>query len=234
MEKTLVVLAGGLATRLGKVTKKIPKSLIEINDKPFILKQLELFRKYKIQHVHFCLGHLGEMIQEVVDKSNFGKCIKITYSFDGDTALGTGGAVKKSLKYLSEVFFVTYGDSYLDINYSEISQFFLKHADTDNGLMTVYKNDNKFDTSNVIIQNNRIFKYSKSNILETMNYIDYGLGILRKSHLKTYQNGESFDLSEIYEKLADESKLLAYQSLKRFYEIGSFQGIRDLSYKLNP
>lgn len=233
MRLPVVILAGGLATRLRPITEKIPKSLIAVNDIPFVLHQLNLFQQYGINHVHFCLGHLGKMVETVVEESTFSETMKITYSYDGETLLGTGGAIKKALSALPDKFFVTYGDSFLDIDYQSIeNRYFELHQDNF-GLMTVYKNSNQFDTSNVIFENSRIVLYSKKKQLSSnMDYIDYGLGILRKSHFNNYPDQTSFDLSDIYEKLSINGELIGYESLERFYEIGSVKGIEDLSIYL--
>lgn len=228
----VVVLAGGLATRLLPITEKIPKSLIAVNDIPFVLHQLNLFQQNGINQVHFCLGHLGEMIEKVIEESMFSKAMKITYSYDGETLLGTGGAIKKAISFLPEVFFVTYGDSFLDIDYQSIESRFFESVHENCGLMTVYKNSNQFDTSNVIFENSRIVLYSKKQLSSNMEYIDYGLGILRKSHFIAYPDETPFDLSDIYEKLAINGELIGYESLERFYEIGSVKGIEDLSIYL--
>ena len=229
----VVVLAGGLATRLRPITEKIPKSLIAINDIPFILHQLKLFQQNGINHVHFCLGYLGEMVEKVVEESLFSKAMRITYSYDGEKLLGTGGAIRKALPFLPDTFFITYGDSFLDIDYQSIESRFFESANEDCGLMTVYKNSNQFDTSNVIFKNSRIVLYSKKQLSSTMEYIDYGLGILRKSHFNNYPDETPFDLSDIYEKLSINGELIGYQAHERFYEIGSVKGIEDLSIYLN-
>lgn len=226
---SVVVLAGGLATRLRPITEKIPKSLISINDVPFVLHQLKLFQQNGINHVHFCLGHLGKMVEKLVEESIFSKAMKITYSYDGETLLGTGGAIKKALPLLPDTFFITYGDSYLDIDYQSVESRFIKSIHENYGLMTVFKNSNQFDTSNVIFENSRIILYSKKKLTNNMEYIDYGLGILRKNHFDAYPDQIPFDLSEIYEKLSVNGGLLGYESPERFYEIGSVKGIEDLS-----
>jgi NDP-sugar pyrophosphorylase family protein len=232
MELPIVILAGGLATRLRPVTEKTPKSLIEINNTPFVLHQLNLLRLHGVEHVHFCLGYLGDMVKEVIEKSIFPKIIKITYSFDGEKLLGTGGAIKKALPQLPEKFFITYGDSFLDIEYETIESYFFSHNGNKNGLMTIFRNENKYDTSNVIFENNQIILYSKKKLSNKMKYIDYGLGILKREHFNHYANDISFDLSEIYETLSLKGRLLGYVSTSRFYEIGSVKGIKDLSKRL--
>jgi len=229
----VAVLAGGLATRLRPITEKTPKSLIIINNVPFVLHQLKLFHKNGIKHVHFCLGYLGELVEKVIENSQFPKKMKITFSYDGVNLLGTGGAIKKALPLLPDIFFVTYGDSYLDIDYKSIESFFSESSNDKYGLLSVYKNSNQFDISNVNFDNNKIVLYSKNKLNNKMEYIDYGLGILRKSHFSNYPENEQFDLSDIYENLSIKGYLKGYESFKRFYEIGSIKGIKELSNYLN-
>ena len=227
MAISAVILAGGLATRLRPLSINIPKSLIEIYEKPFIIYQLELLNRSKISRIHICLGYLGEKVEEIVNKSIFMKTMKITFSYDGAKRLGTGGAIKNALNYLTDEFFVIYGDSYLDINYLKVLDFYKNNSNENAGLMTVYNNNKQYDTSNVIFKNNKIIKYSKTDLSSEMNYIDYGLGILRRNFFDIYNKQEQFDLSKIYEDLSKDSRLLGFESSSRFYEIGSFDGIID-------
>jgi NDP-sugar pyrophosphorylase family protein len=233
VDYTLIVLAGGFATRLYPITKKIPKSLIRINDIPFIIHQLKLFESQGIKNIHFCLGFLGELIEKTVRESIFYNKFKITFSFDGDEPLGTGGCIKNAFDFSTDNFLITYGDSYLDINYFEIVDFFKKKNKKTHGLMTVYRNEKKFDTSNVVFKDGKVPIYSKKNLIEKMNYIDYGLGILSKKHFIKFKNLKSFDLSEVYENLAKNSLLLGFESKTRFFEIGSLEGIKDLTNHFN-
>jgi NDP-sugar pyrophosphorylase family protein len=115
---TLALLAGGMATRLRPVTEKIPKSMLEVAGKPFILHQIDLLKKNKITKVVICASYLGNYIKEYLDKENI-QDIEIEYSFDGDVLLGTGGAIKKTLRLLGDNFFVMYGDSYLNTDFKK-------------------------------------------------------------------------------------------------------------------
>lgn len=224
----ITILAGGLATRLRPVTEKIPKSMVLINDQPFVFHQLQLLKEKRIEKVHFCLGYLGEMVEEYV-RLHFKDAFELSFSYDGNPLLGTGGAVVNAFRFLPETFFITYGDSYLDVDYLAINNVYLAENQDDYGLMTVYNNAGKWDSSNVIFKNNILEYYSKKNKIESMNYIDFGIGILAKQHFKNRMLGENFDLSEIYEKLSLEQKLIGFEVFNRFYEVGSFSGIEDLS-----
>jgi MurNAc alpha-1-phosphate uridylyltransferase len=225
----VVILAGGLATRLRPLTETIPKALLDINGVPFISHQLSLLRQHGIQRVVMCIGYLGEMVQDYLgDGSRFG--MHIQYSFDGDVLLGTGGAIKKALPLLDEHFFVLYGDSYLPCHYESVQTAFIQqHCQ---GLMTVYKNHGKWDTSNVEFVENKIITYDKINRTERMHYIDYGLGVFSRKAFEQISDNEVYDLAKLYQQLLNKNQLAAFEITERFYEVGSFAGIEELEYYL--
>jgi MurNAc alpha-1-phosphate uridylyltransferase len=220
----LVLLAGGKATRLRPVTETIPKSLLEVAGKPFIDHQLELIKRNNITQVVICVSYLGGQVREFVgDGSRYG--LKIDYSFDGDTLLGTGGTIKNALDLLDDKFFVMYGDSYLTADFKIISDYFLKGDKS--GLMTVFKNEGKWDKSNIDFRDGKIINYDKSIENKNMEYIDYGLGILTKRAFEDFKNENVFDLEAVYKNLLRKEELLGYEVSERFYEIGSFRGLEE-------
>ena len=223
----VVLLCGGLATRMRPKTEKIPKAMLEIANKPFIYHQLNLLKKKGVRQVIICLGHLGKMIEDYVGCGNdFG--LSVTYSYDGEKLLGTGGAIKKAKQHLNGPFFVLYGDSYLITDYRKVEKAYESNAKK--GLMAVYKNEGRWDTSNVVFKNNEIIVYSKRNKLKEMNYIDYGIGVLSMQALG-HETGDVFDLADVYERLAEEKQLAGYEVFERFYEIGSNEGFMELTQK---
>ena len=223
----VVILAGGLATRLYPITQIIPKSLIEVAGKPFICHQLEYLNYQGIGSVVLCIGHLGEAIKEVVgDGSDWN--LHVSYSSDGPVLLGTGGALKKALPLLGEQFFILYGDSYLPIDFTKVQKAFLESGQL--GLITVQNNQNLWDTSNVHFEQGQLIEYNKSVISPNMHYIDYGLGVLKAQALDRYSLGCYLDLSKVYNQLSLERQLSGYEVYKRFYEIGSHQGIVDTEF----
>lgn len=226
----IVVLAGGLATRLRPVTETVPKSLIDINGEPFIFHQLRLFVEKEVTHAHFCLGYLGEQVESMVRQSAFIDQLKITFSYDGDKLLGTGGAIINAFSQLPETFFITYGDSYLDIDYHKVEQHYFRQRENEtDGLMTVFHNQGKWDSSNVVFENGNLIQYSKKNKNDRMQYIDYGLCIVSKKNFEGYGAGTTFDLAGLYESMAEKKQLLGLEVKQVFYEIGSFSGINNFS-----
>jgi NDP-sugar pyrophosphorylase family protein len=226
----VVILAGGLATRMRPVSSKIPKSMIDVNGKPFIHHQLSLLKRRGVRRVLLCVGFMGEAIKQYAgDGSQYN--LELEYYFDGDTLLGTGGAIKHIGESLPEEFFILYGDSYLDIDYKKIGDAWSKSGK--DALMTVFRNENEWDTSNVVFVNGQIISYSKKNKTENMHYIDWGLGILKKELFSSFPSNAAFDLSAVYEKLVSEYRLFGYEVFCRFFEIGSPKGLADLCKQLS-
>ncbi len=152
--------------------------------------------------------------------------MKIDYSFDGPRLLGTGGALIHARALLGDAFYVLYGDSYLPIDYQAVGRAFLL-ADRP-GLMTVFENNGRFDTSNVWYADGRIRIYDKRNPLPQMRHIDYGLGLLRSRVLDSWPRDEVVDLAAIYGGLVEHNALAGYEVRQRFYEIGSPAGLGEL------
>jgi len=220
----VAILAGGLATRLRPITEEIPKSLVIVAGKPFIEWQLMYLASQGIKRVVICVGHLGEKIIAAIGNGNqFG--LEVCYSFDGKMLLGTGGAIRQALSLLGDKFFVLYGDSYLPIRFSEVQKAF--KASGKKGLMTVLRNNHRWDKSNVEFERGNIIQYNKTEIQPKMNYIDYGLGLFEWSSFQAYSVEKSFDLSKVYNDLLLVGELAGHEIFERFYEIGSRQGIED-------
>jgi MurNAc alpha-1-phosphate uridylyltransferase len=226
MSLPIAILAGGLATRLQPVTAAVPKSLLEVAGRPFIFHQLELLRRNRIVEVVLCVGHLGEQIQAVLgDGGKLG--MHVRYVSDGPQLLGTGGALKNALPELGPAFLVLYGDSYLDIDYQEVVGAFETSGKL--GLMTVFRNQGRWDRSNIHMQGNRILAYDKHFPTANMQYIDYGLGALKRAALDDVSLGQPSDLADIYRALLAREELAAAEVKRRFYEIGSIAGLEETS-----
>ncbi len=223
MDTQVVILAGGLATRLGELTKNHPKSLIEILNKPFLAYQLELLRAQGITDVVLCLGHLGAQIRETFgDGRKYG--VHISYSIE-DKLLGTAGALKNAEPILGNIFFAMYGDSYLFLDFEKVPVYFMLQNKL--GLATVYRNNDSYDKSNMVIDGNKVVKYSKAEKTKDMVYIDYGASIFRKEVLQLIPENHAYSLEDLFIRLIEIEQLLAYEVNDRFYEIGSPQGLRD-------
>lgn len=224
----IVILAGGLATRLRPITETIPKALVDINGEPFLAHQLRLLKSRGADRVVLCLGYLGEQVRQFAgDGARFG--LRIDCVFDGPVLLGTAGAIQKALPLLGENFFVLYGDSYLPCDYARVERAFL--ASAKQALMTVHWNQGRWDTSNVVFRHPSILAYDKKNRTPEMEFIDYGLGVFRQSAFDCLP--EVYDLALLYQDLLEKGELAGLEVPERFFEIGSPAGLEELAAHLS-
>lgn len=216
----VVILAGGYGTRLGKISKKIPKSLIELKKFPFLKYQLDYLSKNGVENILMCLGYKNQIIKSYL-KKNKRDNLKINFSTEKKT-LGTGGSLILAKKKLQNVFVLIYGDSLLDINLKKIIRNF---KNSNKSLIILKKNDEKLIKSNIKIKN-KSFIYNKQNPDNSYKYIDYGLMILNKSVLNGFRANKYLDFSEILDSMI-KNKAIDYKITKKnFYEIGTKFGIK--------
>ncbi len=224
-----VILCGGRATRLGALVNNLPKSLLQCNKHPFIHYQLSWLKTQGIDDVLLCVGYLAHMIEEYVsDGSKWG--LRVFYTYDGSTPLGTGGALRKALDEgkLEEKFFILWGDSYLPINLEPIVKAFNEQA-----LMTMYHNQGQWDKSNIKLLDDNKILYDKQISSPDYNYIDYGLSLLNRKLVEEIPEGKKYDLANFFYQLGQNNLLQGYKVNERFYEIGSQQGIQDFIQYIN-
>jgi NDP-sugar pyrophosphorylase family protein len=216
----MVILCGGLAKRLGNLAKDIPKSMIQIEGKPFLEYQIENLKKQSIKDLVLCVSHLSDQIKNYFgDGSKFS--VNIRYSHDGDKPLGPIGAVKNAETLLEDDFFIMYGDSYLSVDFQKAFSFFNHKSKL--GLMVVYRNFNKYDKSNLIIKGNLVVGYGEKNA----DYIDYGTSIFKKKTLDNIPKNSFYSTSDFFLELIKKKELLAFEAKERFYHIGNPEALDD-------
>lgn len=226
----VAILAGGLATRLGSLAKDRPKSLVDVCGKPFVAHQLELLTRHGVTDVVFCVGHLGEQIEAAIgDGGKYG--VRARYSYDGAQRMGTGGALRKALSLIDSPFFVLYGDSYLECDYSAIAASFIASGRL--GLMTVLRNNGQWDRSNVLYAEGRIVQYDKAGANAAMAHIDYGLSVFDSRAFERFPSDQPFDLVAVYQDLLARGELAAFEVTTRFYEIGGEAGLEETRQHLS-
>ena len=224
---TVFILAGGMGTRLGKLSDKVPKSLIEFNGKPFVEYQLKFLEKQGVRKVVLCLGRHGHAVLGWLESSYHG-LLSVTCSFDGERLLGTGGALRKAVQNeKGDKFSVMYGDTLLNFNISEALQKFKENECS--ALMTTYRNNGDLDRSNILYLEDQRIIYDKSNNLHiSMDCIDYGFVFFSREHFLSYcKTLVEFDLADFLEAQSAKQMLHGFNVEHRFYEIGSFSGIDD-------
>jgi NDP-sugar pyrophosphorylase family protein len=216
------ILAGGLGSRLGERVAEVPKPLLQVAGEPFLLHQLRLLASYGAKRVVLCVGYLGEMIETAIGVERFG--ISIAYRHDGDDLRGTLGAVRAASELLGDRFLILYGDTYLRVDYGLAADRWSESGRS--GLMTVLRNDGRWDTSNAVFAADRVVAYDKDRPSIEMRWIDYGLGGLQRGALSVVDDDEE-DLAVLYRELARRGALFGFEVRQRFYEIGSPESLHE-------
>jgi NDP-sugar pyrophosphorylase family protein len=220
----VAILAGGLATRLGSVTGTIPKALVDVAGRPFVDHQLALLRRHGIRRIVFCVGHLGDQIEAHLG-TGADRGLSITYAYDGDRLLGTAGALRRAMPALGDPFWVMYGDSYMDIDYAAVLADFDRRGA--GALMTVIRNDNRWDRSNAEYRDGELVVYDKRRPTPAMRHIDYGVALLSRAAAERIPPGVPYDLADLYRDLVADRTMIGYEVTERFYEIGSPAGLEE-------
>jgi N-acetyl-alpha-D-muramate 1-phosphate uridylyltransferase len=228
MLPTICILAGGLGQRLGLRTAGIPKPLVDVAGEPFVFNQLRLLAEHGAERVVLCVGYLGEMIEERVGRARYG--IAIDYSYDSPQLDGTLGAIRRALPLLGDRFLVLYGDTYLRLDYGAAVAGWMNSGAP--ALMTVLRNDSRWDASNVVYTDGRVLVYDKHHFTSEMHWIDYGLGGLKSEAFRAVDEREG-DLAALYHRLARAGLLYGFEATERFYEIGTPRGLAETEAFLN-
>lgn len=221
----VVILAGGLGTRLGPLTQQMPKAMVPILGKPFIEYQLDWLARFDIRDIILSTGYLGEKIRDHVGNGHKWN-VNVRYTDEGTQLRGTAGALRfvQESGYLQDRFLVTYGDSYLPIDFKSVWNYFLKSSSP--ALMTLLHNQGKWDKSNVAFDGKNVTLYDKKKSSGVaLEYIDYGLSALTR---EVIENSTCSDLADLFHDLSVNQRLTGFEVKQRFYEIGSHSGILDL------
>jgi NDP-sugar pyrophosphorylase family protein len=221
----VAVLAGGLGTRMADISgPTTPKALLRVAGRPFIDFKLASLAAEGVKRVVLLLGHGDRLIADHVGTgADYG--LHVTCRSDGPTLLGTGGAVRRALDLLGEAFWVTYGDTFLRAPMAEIEATF--HSRGIEAMMTVLRNRDRWDRSNVRIEKGLVVEHRKGSPPGSYEYIDYGLAILRREPVETFPAGSPFDLEQVFQLLIANGTMGAYVVSRRFYEIGTPEGYRQ-------
>ena len=225
----IVVLAGGLATRMLPETEQVPKSLLLVNGRPFVDWQLDRFAASGARSVVMCVGHLGDQIETHVRRA-LDRGLAVSYSYDGGQLLGTGGALRRALARLESEFVLTYGDSYLPFDYAAPLEDLRAHPEAV-ATMSVYPNRRGLGESNVALDGQYVALYEKG-APAAFDHIDYGAIALRRTALADIEDGATWDIEALFRQLVRKRQLRALVVPERFYEIGSPAGRHDLEQYL--
>jgi NDP-sugar pyrophosphorylase family protein len=225
----VVIVAGGLGTRVRHLAGDLPKSLLPVNGEPFVHHQLRLLRHQGVREVVLVTGYRGAQIEDAVgDGAAFG--LSVSYVDEGEELHGTAGALRVALDAgsLPGWFAVLYGDSYLPIDLAPVWAAFADARQP--ALMTVLRNEDRWDRSNVVLEHGKVTLYDKRPEARDprMAWIDFGLGVLERRVVEAVSPAAVVDLADVYRELSARGELAGLEVASRFYEVGSPDGVADL------
>ncbi len=225
----IFVLAGGRATRLKHLSQNLPKYLMPVDkNRCFADIHLDWIRQQGFKNVFLSIGYLGDQIMDYCkDGSRWG--LNIKYFEDGTTPLGTGGAVRLSLKEKFDYLAITYGDTILSLDSSNL----LKSIQTDShalGLMTVYPCDVPGHVCNATMIDGKVI-YNKLHTMPNWQHIDYGFLILKRACIESFSEQTPLDLAMPLSEISEQGKLIGFEVKARFWEIGSVESLSEFQKK---
>ena len=223
MIQQALILAGGLGTRLGSVTKDVPKPMVAVGSKPFLEWLMLHISRQGIRHFVLCTGYLSETIQNHFgDGRAFGW--KIEYSVE-EELLGTGGAIQKAFPLLHEHFLVLSGDNYLEMDYHGFFQRFSNRKCT--GMLSCWPNDPPLFKRNVKLDldSSRILDYN-FHTDEDKNYVDVGVKLFSQRLMDYFPARKKFSLEiDVMPHIAKDKGLYGYPVEKPPLDIGTPEGL---------
>jgi NDP-sugar pyrophosphorylase family protein len=234
-QTTVVIVAGGLATRMHPLTETVPKCMVDVRGKPLIEHQLDIFRNQGFKRIHFCVAHLAEKVDEYFgDGKRFG--MDITYSQE-KTLLGTAGAVKLIESDLRETFIVYYGDIITEFQLEPFLAFHRKMG----GIGTIAVHKRRPDSTGrnaILIKDEKITgfyeKADRTLFLGNPLLSDYNSSAIYALEPRIFSfipNDVVCDFGrDVFPKvIAAEESLFAFPHISQYNEIGTMEKLKKVN-----
>ena len=200
----VVILAGGLGTRLSEYTHSIPKPMISINGKPIIFHIMKHFSSYGFKDFYIALGYKGGIIKKFFKNKNYGW--KVNLINTGKKTM-TGGRLKRLKKYLkNETFMMTYGDGLSDVNLKKLLKFHKKNKKL--ATLTAVRPPARFGAIKI---NDKFVTYFKEKSKIDEGWINGGFFVINPKLLNYIKSSNTFFEREPLIKASNKKQLLAYK-----------------------
>jgi NDP-sugar pyrophosphorylase family protein len=214
----VVILAGGLGTRLRPLTLTVPKSMVPIHGRPFLEYQIEWVKRFGFNRVLLLTGYLGEQIEAYFqDGSRWG--VSISYSRES-SPMGTAGALKLARSKLDEEFLLLNGDTYLPIDYCAMYQFFRTGEQL--GVMAVYENTEGLAPNNVALGDDGMITLYARHGEPSLTHLAAGAYVLKRKVIGYVPPARTYSIEDdLSPVLAEARQMKGYVIAERFYDMGS-------------
>ena len=200
----VVILAGGLGTRMSEITKTIPKPMVKILNKPILIHIMEHYYKYGFKEFYIALGYKGKVIK------NFFKGKKFkwkTHLIETGKKTMTGGRLKRLSKFLkNDHFLMTYGDGISNVNIKKLIQFHRKNKKI--ATLTAVRPPARFGSIKI---NGKIVKVFREKSKLDEGWINGGFFVFDPKVFEYIKNDSTFLEKEPLEIISKKKQLIAYK-----------------------
>ncbi len=201
----VVILAGGLGTRISEYTKTIPKPMIKICGKPIIHRIIDHYIKYGLREFYIALGYKGYVIKKYFKKIKLNKNVKVNLIETGKNTM-TGGRIKRLKKFLDNTFLLTYGDGLSNINIKQLVKFHKKNKKL--VTLTAVRPPARFGV--IKIKGKSVKYFREKNALDA-GWINGGFFVMEPKFLNFIKNDKTFLEQEPFKILTKKNELLAFK-----------------------
>ncbi len=221
---TGIILAGGLGTRLRSVTPDKPKTIVEINHRPFITYLLDQMNSTSLKNIIICSGYLSELVEKEIG-NQYGN-LEIRYSVE-EVPLGTGGALSLALsKVETDYLLVMNGDSYIDIDLGSFINWF--HQENHTAALCAIKKENTSRYGRLTLSSKRmVTSFIEKSSEELPGYINGGIYLFQKKILSSIPKDTKYSLEKSFLPSLIKKGLSGYICENNFIDIGTPESYKE-------
>ena len=220
----VVILAGGMGTRMSELTKTIPKPMVKVCNKPILIHIMEHYSKAGYKEFYIALGYKGRVIKNFFKKKKFKWKVNL---IETGIKTMTGGRLKKLKKFLkNETFFLTYGDGISNVNLKNLLKFHKKNNKI--ATLTAVRPPARFGSIKINRNLVKVFK-EKSKLDE--GWINGGFFVFEPSIFKYIDNNMTYLEKDPLENISKKKQLVAYKH-NGFWQCIDTKRDKDLIQKI--
>ncbi len=235
MSEQALILAGGLGTRLGKLTKVKPKPMMEIDGKPFLEHLIDFLKRFGIKDIVVTSGYLGEIIEDYFGNGEkLG--VKISYIQEKEL-LGTGGAIKNARELLQNQFYVLNGDAFCNVDLNKLKQFHINSISLFTMALTLAEDED--NEAVVTDEESKILKVLQRHTPEAVEhrknntaYINGGVYYVNKEVLDLIPEGKVSLENEMFPLFIEKVPFYAIKFNTKVHDIGTPERLEHVKKKL--
>lgn len=214
----VVILAGGVGSRIASVDPKVPKPMLEVHGRPFLDWKLAGLVDEGVTEVIVLVSHRSDVIAAHLATDPVSG-LQISIVDEGPDPMGTAGALRAAVDVLPDRFFVTYGDSFLTTSFSDLGRLFDDRRPE--AAIAVVEHDSELQPGNICLDGSYVVEYIKPKERGRFQYLDYGQLALERRALLRLPDGYRGDLGVLLSSLIADRALLAVVVDGEFFDLNT-------------